>query len=97
MSAERQAGRPDPEPMQTDEVRVVVVGTVLWALAGLVLLPFWGALEDDGHLWWLGTCLAGFLMGVYGIVHVRRRRAVLERDTARRAAEQREAPREPLT
>ena len=39
------------------------VGTALWAIAFVLLLPFYGRLEDDGHLWWLWTCVAGFGLG----------------------------------
>jgi hypothetical protein len=52
-------------------VPFALAGTVLWALAGLVLL-FAGAPTD-----WLWTCLAGVLLGVPGLaimaVHDRHR------------------------
>lgn len=53
--------------------RVVMVGTVLWAVAFVLLLPFWGRLSSSGHLWWLWTCAAGFGFGVIGVDHCRRR------------------------
>jgi hypothetical protein len=63
-------------------VRVVLVGTALWAVAFLVLLPFTGWLRDHGHLWWLGACAAGFLLGLVGLAYTRRRAAAIARDAA---------------
>lgn len=64
----------DVEPLDLDGVRTVQVGTALWGLAFLMLLPFSGSLEDDGRLWWLWTCVAGFGLGLLGIDACRRRR-----------------------
>lgn len=54
-----------------------IAGTGLWALAGLVMLPFTDTLAADGHTWWLWTCVAGFVSGLVGtafmIRHDRRR------------------------
>ncbi|HEY0485933.1 MAG TPA: DUF2530 domain-containing protein [Mycobacteriales bacterium] len=80
----RYPARPTPEPLDVDAVRVVTGGTVLWALAGLALLPFHAGLASDGHTWWLWTCLAGAGLGVLGIVYCRRRRARLGRVAAAR-------------
>ncbi|MGN6161363.1 MAG: DUF2530 domain-containing protein [Marmoricola sp.] len=54
-------------------VRTVTAGTIVWAVAFVLLLPFWGHLSSSGHLWWLWTCAAGFGFGVIGIDHCRRR------------------------
>ncbi|MCW2759790.1 MAG: hypothetical protein JWO46_3536, partial [Nocardioidaceae bacterium] len=37
-------------------------------------LPFVSRLREDGHLWWLWTCLAGFGLGMAGWDYCRRRR-----------------------
>ena len=66
--------RPDPPQVVTNDLRVVVVGTVLWAVAFVVLLFFHARLRADGHLWWLGTCAGGFALGLVGIVYTRRSR-----------------------
>jgi hypothetical protein len=58
-----------------DGVRAVEVGTVIWLVAFVGMLPFYGRLQDDGHAWWLWTCLAGFGLGALGIEYCRRRRA----------------------
>jgi hypothetical protein len=62
------------EPLDVDGVRTVAIGTGLWLLAFVLLLPFYGRLEDDHRLWWLWTCLAGFGLGLLGWDFCRRRR-----------------------
>ena len=62
------------EPLDVDGVRTVEVGSALWLLGFLALLPFYGRLADDGHLWWLWTCLTGFGLGLLGLEYCRRRR-----------------------
>lgn len=64
----------DVEPLDVDGVRTVAVGTALWALAFVLLLPFYGRLEESGRLWWLWTCAAGFGLGIIGWDYCRRRR-----------------------
>ncbi len=73
----------DVEPLDVDGVRTVEVGTGLWLVGFLALLPFYGRLEESGNLWWLWTCLAGFGLGLFGLEYCRRlRRARLEHDAA---------------
>lgn len=64
----------DVEPLDVDGVRTVEVGTGLWLLGFLALLPFYGTLSDNGQLWWLWTCLAGCGLGLFGVEYCRRRR-----------------------
>jgi hypothetical protein len=63
----------DVAPLDVDGVRTVMVGTALWALAFLGLLPFYGRLADAGRVWWLWTCMAGFGLGLIGVEVCRRR------------------------
>ena len=56
---------------------VVTVGTALWAVALLLTLVFHGTLEDHGNGDWVWVALAGFLLGLLGLQHVRRRAARL--------------------
>lgn len=65
----------DVEPLDLDGVRTVEIGTVLWLVAFLALLPFYGRLEETGRLWWLWACMAGFGLGLFGIEICRKRRA----------------------
>lgn len=48
-------------------VPFALVGMGVWAVAGVVLLPFHGWLADHGHTGWLWTCLAGVLVGLPGL------------------------------
>ena len=64
----------DVEPLDVDGVRTVEVGTALWFVAFLGLLPFYGTLADTGRVWWLWACLAGVGLGLCGVEVCRRRR-----------------------
>ena len=64
----------DVQPLDVDGVRTVEVGTALWAVAFVALLPFYGSLQESGRLWWLWTCTAGLAFGLFGIEYCRRRR-----------------------
>ncbi|MEE1938321.1 DUF2530 domain-containing protein [Streptomyces sp. TRM 70361] len=77
--------REAPEPLEGNIVAVVVGGTVIWFTMFLVQLPFYGWFADRDRTWWLWTCLAGGVLGLYGIWFVRRREAAIRR--ARRTAD----------
>jgi hypothetical protein len=62
------------EPLDVDGVRTVEVGTALWLVAFVGMLPFWGTLTETGRTWWLWTCMAGLGLGLFGLDHTRRRR-----------------------
>jgi hypothetical protein len=71
--------KPDPAPLPYDGVLTVKIGTGLWLVALIVMLPFWSHLRRDGHLWWIATSAIGFGLGLLGIVYCRRRAASLRR------------------
>ena len=62
------------EPLDVDGVRTVQVGTTLFAVAFVALLPFYGPLEENGHTWLLWMCLAGVGLGLLGVEYCKRRR-----------------------
>lgn len=62
------------DPLDLDGIRTMQVGTLLWGIALLLLVPFHSRLQAGGHGWWLWTCLAGFGLGLVGWDHCRRRR-----------------------
>ncbi|MGZ4604385.1 MAG: DUF2530 domain-containing protein [Kineosporiaceae bacterium] len=64
----------DVDPLDVDGTRTVAVGTALWLVAVVLLLPFYGRLAETHRLWWLWTCLAGFGLGIIGWDYCRRRR-----------------------
>jgi hypothetical protein len=51
---------------------VVFVGTALFFLAFLALLPFWSWLGEHGHRIWLWTALAGTALGLLALPLVRK-------------------------
>ena len=61
-------------PVDVDGVRTVEVGTAVWGLALVMLLPFYGWLQETGRVWWIWTCCAGLGLGLLGIEYCRRRR-----------------------
>lgn len=74
--------RPDPEPLETDDVAIVTAGTVVWALALVATIVWRDALADRGHESWVWVCTAGVFLGLVGLRSVRRRRAARRRDAA---------------
>ena len=75
MTEKRVSEQPFAPALDLDAVRTVRVGTALWALALVALLPFNQQLADAGHTWWLWTCVAGVVLGLMGAVHTTARRA----------------------
>lgn len=62
------------EPVQVDSSRVVAVGTLVWAIALVALLPFTDTLREDGRLWWLAACGCGIALGLAGLLYLRRKK-----------------------
>jgi hypothetical protein len=65
--------RPDPEPLETNDVALVAAGTAAWAVALAVLLTL-RAMGTTVHDWWWQMCLAGALLGLIGVRYCSRRR-----------------------
>jgi hypothetical protein len=78
--------RPDPEPLETNDVAIVTVGTAAWAVALGAILLLGGGLDDGRQESWAWVCAAGVFLGLIGIRYVRRRR------TAMRAGARAERP-----
>ena len=80
--APRALRKPDPPPIQTDDVHVVAVGTALWGigLAVLVVLRLTDAAEVRD--WWMVMCIIGIALGLVGVRYCQRRRAAIARDAA---------------
>ncbi|HET6816431.1 MAG TPA: DUF2530 domain-containing protein [Mycobacteriales bacterium] len=70
-----QPQRPDPQPVEVNETRIVAVGVALWALAFVVLALFFrDDLRRHDATWWLWACAVGVALGLYGLRFVSRRR-----------------------
>ena len=77
-----QGRRPDPPPLETDDVRTVAVGAGAWLL-GLVVLAVLDATDATRvETWWLVMCAWGALLGVVGVHYCRKRHLAIERDKA---------------
>jgi Protein of unknown function (DUF2530) len=72
---------PPPPPKEADDRVVTVAGTAAWAVALVVLLIVRDSIPA-GSRWWLWTCVAGLVMGLFALWYV----PVLKRGRARAAA-----------
>jgi Protein of unknown function (DUF2530) len=89
----KESGRREPPPpLEANDQLVTVTGTAGWALALIVLLIIRGSLPSDAR-WWIWTCAAGLVMGLFGLWYVPRFKRARARAAARRAAAQ-SAPRD---
>jgi hypothetical protein len=71
--------RPDPAPLETNDVLIVAGGTALWAVA-LVVVVVLDLVGKDVHGWWIWMCAAGFGLGLVGVRYCQRRQAAIARD-----------------
>ncbi len=88
----RSRGPSPPPPLEANDKLVTVVGTAGWALALIVLLIVRGSLPADAR-WWIWTCAAGVVMGLFALWYVPRLKRSRARAAARRAQDQ-SAPRD---
>lgn len=65
----------DVKPLDTDGVAAAVIGTVLFAVAFLVMLPLRGQLSDSDKSWWLLVAGCGTVIGILLTGYSVRRRA----------------------
>lgn len=72
------------EPMDVDGVRTMTVGTIIWGVVAVALLPFLGTLEQQERTWWMWTAVAGLGLGLIGVEYCRRRRKALRLEPGRR-------------
>ena len=63
--------------METDDIRVVALGTVLWLVALVAALLFHDRLSEHHNGDWVWVALAGVFLGFVGLRHVRRRQRAL--------------------
>ena len=65
--------------VDVDGIRVVTVGTCLFAVASVLAFLLRPRLVDDGRGWWLWVCVCGFGLGLVGLLYcwnrVRQRRS----------------------
>jgi len=75
-----------PPPLEANDQLVTGVVTAGWAVALIVLLIVRSSLPA-GARWWIWTCTAGLVMGLFGLWYVPRLKRGRARAAARRAAD----------
>ena len=73
-----------PPPLEANDQLVTGVVTAGWAVALIVLLIVRSSLPT-GARWWIWTCAAGLVMGLFGLWYVPRLKRGRARAAARRA------------
>jgi len=71
--------------MDVNLSRVVLIGTVLYAIAAVILLPMHASLTDDGHGRWPWIAVSGVGLGLLGLYYLKRRDRAIARDAAAQA------------
>lgn len=64
--------KPPPPPLETDDRRAVLVGLGVWAMLLVVALVV-PEVRSTGEGRWLGSCIAGIVLGLIGLAYVHRR------------------------
>jgi hypothetical protein len=78
------ARKPDPPPLETDDVKIIAGGTAAWGAALVVLLVLRLAGRDI-HTWWITMCVCGLLLGLVGVRYCQRRRDAISSSGGQRA------------
>ncbi len=52
----------------------VAIGTVVWAIALIVLIVLQPRLEESGTTWWIGVAVVGLITGLLATAFMSRRR-----------------------
>jgi ribosomal protein L32 len=76
--------RPAPPPLEANDRRVTIVGTMAWAVALAVLLALRGQIPASDR-WWIWTCAVGVTMGLFALWYVPRFKRARARKAQRRA------------
>jgi len=78
--------RPAPPPLEANDQLVTAVFTAAWAVALVILLILREQIPADER-WWIWTCVAGLVMGLFGLWYVPQ----LKRSRARAAERRKQA------
>ena len=80
----RRSQEPPPPPLEANDRRVTVVGTVAWAIALMVVLVLHERIPASDR-WWVWTCVAGVCMGLFALWYVPYFKRARARKAQRRA------------
>lgn len=75
-------GMRELKPMEFDLAKVVLIGTVLYAIAAVVMLPLHTSLTNGGHGRWPWIAVSGAGLGLLGLYYLKRRDRAIARDAA---------------
>ena len=67
------------KPMDVDITRIVLIGTVLYAVAAVVLLALNTTLTHHGHGRWPWVAVSGTALGLLGLYYLKRRDRAIAR------------------
>ena len=76
--------RPAPPPLEANDQLVTAIITAAWAVALVVLLVLRDQIPPTDR-WWIWTCVAGVVMGLFALWYVPRMKRARARSAARRA------------
>ncbi|WP_017599340.1 DUF2530 domain-containing protein [Nocardiopsis lucentensis] len=67
----RKPRQPDPEVHESDYRVPAAIGTVAWVIALVVLISMGDGLPNTER-WWIGVCVTGIVLGVFGFLYIPR-------------------------
>ncbi len=76
--------KPAPPPLRTDDRKVVLVGTAVWAVLLVGTFVVRKDLASADREWWPWSCAAGVALGLVGLVYLHRRQVRAERRVRQR-------------
>ena len=83
--------RPAPPPLEANDELVTAIFTAAWAVALVVLLILRDRIPADQR-WWIWTCVAGLVMGLFALWYVPRVKRARTRRAQAQAQAQAQAP-----
>ena len=70
------------EPLEVNGITAVIVGTIVWTVATVIMILMRDQLEASGRGNWVWICACGVLLGLLGIRYTRRRAARIAKSSA---------------
>ncbi|WP_403021207.1 DUF2530 domain-containing protein [Salinibacterium sp. GXW1014] len=65
--------RPNPEPVETDDRKPLVVGLIAWVLGLIAVVAAPALFGVELPSMWLWSCIAGIVLGSLGLAYAQRR------------------------